>query len=102
MFLFLFLAAVAVGTILGENWEINMAEKIIWISILGAAPFTLCLPYLSLFWTIIFAVLIGLIIASAFSAILVYATDLMPNRLGWLPDYSSVLCLEWAELVLRY
>lgn len=83
LYLFIFLAAVAVGTILGGRLGDKYGrKKIIWISILGAAPFTLCLPYLSLFWTIIFAVFIGLIIASAFSAILVYATDLMPNKIG--------------------
>jgi len=83
LYLFIFLAAVAVGTILGGKLGDKYGrKKIIWISILGAAPFTLCLPYLPLFWTIIFAILIGLIIASAFSAILVYATDLMPNKIG--------------------
>src|SRR5690606_5070311 len=54
----------------------------IWLSILGVAPFTLVLPYVSLFWTIVLAVIIGVIIASAFSAILVYATDLVPGRVG--------------------
>lgn len=83
LYLFMFLAAVAVGTILGGKLGDKYGrKKIIWVSILGAAPFTLCLPYLSLVWTIIFAVIIGLIIASAFSAILVYATDLMPNKIG--------------------
>ncbi|ASW75003.1 Fosmidomycin resistance protein [Chryseobacterium piperi] len=83
LYLFMFLAAVAIGTILGGKLGDKYGrKKIIWISILGAAPFTLCLPYLSLVWTIIFAVLIGLIIASAFSAILVYATDLMPDKIG--------------------
>lgn len=83
LYLFMFLAAVAVGTILGGKLGDKYGrKKIIWISILGAAPFTLCLPYLPLLWTIVFAVLIGLIIASAFSAILVYATDLMPNKIG--------------------
>ncbi|WP_172284621.1 MFS transporter [Chryseobacterium sp. LAM-KRS1] len=83
LYLFMFLAAVAVGTILGGKLGDKYGrKKIIWISILGAAPFTLCLPYLSLMWTVIFAILIGLIIASAFSAILVYATDLMPDKIG--------------------
>ncbi|MCT2563080.1 MFS transporter [Chryseobacterium herbae] len=83
LYLFMFLAAVAIGTILGGKLGDKYGrKKIIWASILGAAPFTLCLPYLSLGWTITFAVLIGLIIASAFSAILVYATDLMPNKIG--------------------
>jgi FSR family fosmidomycin resistance protein-like MFS transporter len=83
LYLFMFLAAVAVGTILGGKLGDKYGrKKIIWISILGAAPFTLFLPYLSLFWTITFAVIIGLIIASAFSAILVFATDLLPNKIG--------------------
>ncbi|WP_034669484.1 MFS transporter [Chryseobacterium populi] len=83
LYLFMFLAAVAVGTILGGKLGDKYGrKKIIWVSILGAAPFTLCLPYLPLMWTIIFAVIIGLIIASAFSAILVYATDLMPDKIG--------------------
>ncbi|WP_307450510.1 MULTISPECIES: MFS transporter [Chryseobacterium] len=83
LYLFMFLASVAVGTLLGGRLGDRYGrKKIIWISILGAAPFTLCLPYLSLFWTVAFAVLIGLIIASAFSAILVFATDLLPNKIG--------------------
>jgi FSR family fosmidomycin resistance protein-like MFS transporter len=55
---------------------------VIWFSILGAAPFALMLPYASLFWTGVLTVVIGLILASAFSAILVYAQDLLPGRVG--------------------
>lgn len=81
--LFSFLAAVAVGTIIGGPLGDRFGRKyIIWFSILGAAPFTLLLPYVSLFWTITLAMVIGVIIASAFSAILVYATDLVPGRVG--------------------
>ena len=54
----------------------------IWISILGAAPFTLLLPYVSLFWVLILSILIGIIIASAFSAILVYSQELLPHKVG--------------------
>lgn len=83
LYLFAFLAAVAVGTIIGGPLGDRFGRKyVIWLSILGAAPFTLLLPYVSLFWTIVLAVIIGVIIASAFSAILVYATDLVPGKVG--------------------
>jgi FSR family fosmidomycin resistance protein-like MFS transporter len=83
IYLFVFLAAVAAGTILGGPLGDKYGRKnIIWASILGAAPFTLALPYVNLFWTIVLAVIIGLIISSAFSAILVYATDLVPGKVG--------------------
>lgn len=83
VYLFAFLAAVAAGTILGGPLGDRFGRKvIIWFSILGAAPFTLLLPYASLFWTVVLAVIIGVIIASAFSAILVYATDLVPGKVG--------------------
>ena len=81
--LFLFLAAVAVGTLVGGPIGDRIGRKyVIWISILGVLPFTLALPYANLFWTSILAVLIGLILSSAFSAIVVYAQDLMPNSVG--------------------
>ncbi|MBL0742683.1 MFS transporter [Chryseolinea lacunae] len=83
LYLFAFLAAVAVGTILGGPLGDRFGRKvIIWFSILGVAPFTLMLPYANLFWTIVLAVIVGMIIASAFSAILVYATDLVPGKVG--------------------
>lgn len=83
IYLFIFLAAVAIGTIMGGPLGDRYGRKlIIWISILGAAPFTLLLPHVSLPATIILSVLIGLIISSAFSAILVYATDLIPGKVG--------------------
>jgi MFS transporter, FSR family, fosmidomycin resistance protein len=83
LYLFAFLAAVAVGTIIGGPLGDKFGRKyVIWLSILGAAPFTLALPYVTLFWTIVLAVIIGVIIASAFSAILVYATDLVPGKVG--------------------
>lgn len=83
VYLFTFLAAVAMGTIIGGPLGDRFGRKsIIWVSILGAAPFTLLLPYANLFWTGILAAIIGVIIASAFSAILVYATDLIPNKVG--------------------
>ena len=81
--LFVFLGAVAAGTILGGPIGDRFGVKyVIWISILGVLPFTLALPYANLFWTPILTVLIGLILASAFSAIVVYAQELVPGRVG--------------------
>jgi FSR family fosmidomycin resistance protein-like MFS transporter len=81
--LFLFLAAVAAGTILGGPIGDRIGRKpVIWGSILGVLPFTLLLPHANLFWTAVLAVIIGLILSSAFSAIIVYAQDLVPGRLG--------------------
>lgn len=82
-FLFIFLAAVAVGTIAGGHLGDKFGRKyIIWISILGAAPFTLMLPYAGLFWTAILSAVIGFILSSAFSAILVYGQELIPGKVG--------------------
>jgi FSR family fosmidomycin resistance protein-like MFS transporter len=81
--LFVFLAAVAVGTMLGGLVGDRIGVKnVIWGSILGVFPFTAALPYASLFWTPILTVVIGLILASAFSAIVVYAQELVPGRVG--------------------
>src|SRR5690606_21408841 len=83
LYLFAFLAAVAVGTIIGGPLGDRFGRKyVIWFSILGVAPFTLALPYVSLFWTVTLAVVIGVILASAFSAILVYAADLVSGKVG--------------------
>jgi FSR family fosmidomycin resistance protein-like MFS transporter len=83
LFLGMFLVAVAVGTITGGYLGDKFGRKyIIWISILGAAPFTLLLPYANLFWTGALSVCIGLIISSAFSAILVYGQELIPGKVG--------------------
>ena len=81
--LFAFLAAVAVGTFAGGPIGDRFGRKpVIWFSILGAFPFALMLPYAGLFWTGILSVVIGLILASAFTAILVYAQELLPGRVG--------------------
>jgi len=83
IYLFIFLASVAAGTILGGPLGDHYGRKlIIWVSILGAAPFTLLLPHVGLGLTIVLAIIIGLIISSAFSAILVYATELIPGKVG--------------------
>jgi MFS transporter, FSR family, fosmidomycin resistance protein len=81
--LFLFLGAVALGTVLGGPIGDRIGTKaVIWFSILGVLPFTLALPYLDLFWTGVFSVLIGMILASAFPAIVVFAQELVPGRVG--------------------
>jgi MFS transporter, FSR family, fosmidomycin resistance protein len=81
--LFLFLGAVAAGTFIGGPVGDRVGRKlVIWWSILGVLPFTLVLPYANLVWTRVLSVVIGLILASAFSAILVYAQELMPGRIG--------------------
>ena len=83
IYLFVFLAAVAAGTLLGGPVGDRIGRRyVIWISILGVLPFTLLLPYASLFWTAVLSVIIGLVLASAFTAILVYATELVPGRVG--------------------
>ncbi|HEV3210781.1 MAG TPA: MFS transporter [Chthoniobacterales bacterium] len=83
IYLFLFLAAVAAGTIIGGPFGDRFGRKyVIWISILGVAPFTLLLPYADLFWTAVLTLIIGVILASAFSAILVYAQELVPGKVG--------------------
>ncbi len=81
--LFLFLFAVAAGTVLGGPIGDRVGRKyVIWFSILGVAPFTILLPYANLFWTTILSIMIGVILASAFSAILVYAQELIPGKIG--------------------
>lgn len=83
LYLFIFLFAVAVGTILGGPLGDRLGRKlVIWISILGMAPFALILPHANLFWTAVLSAIIGFIMASAFPAILVYATELLPGKVG--------------------
>ena len=74
---------VAVGSLIGGPIGDRVGRKwVIWVSILGVAPFTLLLPHANLFWTGVLSVVIGLILSSAFSAILVYAQELIPGRVG--------------------
>ena len=81
--LFVFLGAVAAGTIIGGPVGDRLGRKwVIWASILGVLPFTLALPYVNLFWTGVLSVVTGVILASAFSAILVFAQELVPGRVG--------------------
>ncbi len=83
MFLFVFLFAVAAGTIIGGPVGDRIGRKyVIWASILGTAPFALAMPHVGLLWTCIFSIFIGLILSSAFSAILVYAQELVPGKVG--------------------
>lgn len=83
LYLFAFLFAVAVGTIVGGPIGDRIGRKrVIWVSILGVAPFTLLMPHVNLFWTGILSVIIGFTLASAFSAILVFAQELVPGKVG--------------------
>src|SRR6202043_1389563 len=83
IYLFAFLASVAVGTLVGGPVGDRIGRKyVLWGSIVGVLPFTLVLPYADLFWTAILTIVIGLILASASSAIIVYALELVPGKVG--------------------
>ena len=83
VYLFIFLAAVAAGTLIGGPLGDRFGRKyVIWFSILGVAPFTLLLPHANLLWTTVLSILIGMTISSAFPAILVYAQELVPGKVG--------------------
>jgi FSR family fosmidomycin resistance protein-like MFS transporter len=83
VYLFVFLGAVALGTILGGPIGDRLGRKyVIWCSILGVLPFTLAMPYVNLFWTVVLSAIIGIILASAFPAIVVYAQELLPGKVG--------------------
>lgn len=83
LYLFIFLFSIAAGTFLGGPLGDRIGRKyVIWISILGVAPFALLMPHANLFWTCILSIFIGVILSSAFSAILVYAQELMPGKVG--------------------
>ncbi len=82
--LFIFMAAIAVGTLLGGALTDRIGRRpMIWISILGVLPFTMAMPYADLFWTGVLTIIIGLLTASAFPAILVYAHEVLPGRVGF-------------------
>ena len=83
MYLFGFLGASALGTYFGGPLGDRFGRKyVIWFSIVGAAPFTLLLPHMNQFWTVTLGIIIGFVLSSAFSAILVYAQELMPGKVG--------------------
>lgn len=83
VFLFVFLVATAIGTLVGGPVGDRVGRKyVIWASILGTAPFSLLMPHVGLMWTVILSFCVGLILSSAFPAILLYAQELLPNKLG--------------------
>ena len=83
LFLFAFLGAVTVGTFVGGPVGDKIGRKaVVWVSFLGAAPFAVMLPYVGLFWTAVFVMMVGLIMSSAFSALVVYAQEVLPGRVG--------------------
>lgn len=87
-YLFAFLGAVAAGTFIGGPVGDRYGRlAVIWVSILGALPFTLALPYLDLFWTAVMSIMIGLILSSAFSAMVVYAQELVPGKVGMVAGF---------------
>jgi len=89
LYLFVFFGAVATGTLAGGPIGDRFGRKVvIWVSILGVLPFTLALPYANLFWTGVLSVFIGVILASAFPAIVVYAQELLPARVGMVAGMS--------------
>ncbi|MFT3904150.1 MAG: MFS transporter [Niabella sp.] len=103
LYLFIFLAAVAMGTIVGGPLGDKFGRKyIIWFSILGTAPFALLLPHVGLWATIILAVFVGLILSSAFSAILVYATDLVPGKVGMIAGLFFGLAFGMAGMASAF
>lgn len=88
VFLFLFLGAVAAGTVAGGPIGDRFGRRVvIWFSILGVLPFTLMLPFANLFWTGVLSIIIGLILASAFSAIIVFAQELVPGKVGMIAGF---------------
>jgi FSR family fosmidomycin resistance protein-like MFS transporter len=83
IFLFVFSFATAAGTLIGGTLSDRIGRKyVIWFSILGAAPFALLMPHVDLFWTVVLSFCVGLILSSAFPAILVYAQELLPGKIG--------------------
>lgn len=87
-YLFAFLGSVAAGTFIGGPVGDRYGRlAVIWVSILGALPFTLALPYLDLFWTCVMSIMVGLVLSSAFSAMVVYAQELVPGKVGMIAGF---------------
>jgi FSR family fosmidomycin resistance protein-like MFS transporter len=98
-FLFVFLASIAIGTIIGGPIGDRIGRKrVIWTSILGVAPFSLALPHVGLTGTVVLSVFIGIILASAFSAILVYAQELVPGKVGMISGLFFGLAFGFAGI----
>lgn len=99
IYLFVLFGAIALGTFAGGPIGDRIGTKsVIWVSILGALPFTLALPFANLFWTVALTIPIGLIISSAFSAMVVYAQELMPGRVGMISGLFFGLAFGMAGL----
>jgi FSR family fosmidomycin resistance protein-like MFS transporter len=83
LYLFIFLGAVAAGTFAGGPVGDRIGRKaVVWVSFLGVAPFALMLPHVDLFWTAVLAIMVGLVMSSAFAALVVYAQEALPGRVG--------------------
>jgi len=92
LYLFVFLASVAAGTFIGGPVGDRIGRKyVIWVSILGVLPFTVILPHVNLLWTAVLTAIIGLVMSSAFSAIIVYAQELIPGKVGMISGLFFVL-----------
>ena len=89
LFLFVFLVATAIGTLVGGPVGDRIGRKyVIWASILGTAPFSMMMPHVGLAWTVVLSFCVGLMLSSAFPAILLYAQELLPNKLGCIGRYG--------------
>jgi len=99
VYLFIFLGAVAAGTVIGGPVGDKIgARRVIWWSILGVLPFTLLLPHVDLFWTAVLSIIIGVVLASAFPAIVVYAQTLIPGRVGMVAGLFFGLAFGFAGI----
>lgn len=103
LYLFVFLVATAIGTLMGGPIGDRIGRKyVIWGSILGAAPFSMLMPHVGLLATIIMSFCVGLILSSAFPAILLYAQELLPSKLGLISGLFFGLLSEWQVLPRLY